>query len=453
MRRAALWAIAALTLTLGVGGHARAQQVPIEFGSSPNPVGSGARALGVGSAFIATADDATAASWNPAGLIALEAPELSLVGSFKNRNEYFGGVGIAPGEEVQRYTYPGLNYFSAAYPFKVGSRFFVAALNFQALIDFDKKVDKSYFLSATTGANLVAQTDVEFEQRGSMRALTPALAFQLSPYLSLGAALTLWTDKLGWGNGWSQREKVLRTVMLNANSTTAEIAIRERYDHNGIGANVGVLWDATPRLTVGAVVKTPVWGTLTRTIEQYQVTGGPTLATPVEYEESFRMPPSYGAGAAYRFSDELTVSADVYRIEWGFFRQSKTDPATGDTRAINPINAQPYRKAGVPGVTQAHLGAERLFVFPRTVVPLRGGLFYDPQPGNRRTHHFLGLAAGTGVSVGDLILDVAYQFRFATGGEPDVVSLGDPSGGVTTTSSEGGVIWQHLLYVSAIQHF
>ena len=39
------------------------------FGSSPNPVGSGARALGWGSAFIAVADDATAASWNPGGLI------------------------------------------------------------------------------------------------------------------------------------------------------------------------------------------------------------------------------------------------------------------------------------------------------------------------------------------------------------------------------------------------
>ena len=37
--------------------------------SSPNPIGSGARAQGMGGAFIAIADDATAASWNPGGLI------------------------------------------------------------------------------------------------------------------------------------------------------------------------------------------------------------------------------------------------------------------------------------------------------------------------------------------------------------------------------------------------
>ena len=63
------------------------QQVGIS--SSPNPVGSGARAMGMGGAFIAIADDATAASWNPAGLIQLEKPELSIVGAYFNRKEEF----------------------------------------------------------------------------------------------------------------------------------------------------------------------------------------------------------------------------------------------------------------------------------------------------------------------------------------------------------------------------
>jgi len=64
----------------------------VEIPSSPNPVGSGARALGMGGAFIAVADDATAASWNPGGLIQLEKPEISVVGAFVYRNEdnHFG---------------------------------------------------------------------------------------------------------------------------------------------------------------------------------------------------------------------------------------------------------------------------------------------------------------------------------------------------------------------------
>ena len=56
-----------------------------EFSSTLNPVGSGARASGMGGAFIGVADDATAASWNPAGLIQLEKPEISVVYSSFHR--------------------------------------------------------------------------------------------------------------------------------------------------------------------------------------------------------------------------------------------------------------------------------------------------------------------------------------------------------------------------------
>jgi len=66
-------------------------EVRIEIPSSWNPVGSGARALGMGGAFIAVADDATAASWNPAGLSYLRLPEVTLVG---NHNSYLIERGI-----------------------------------------------------------------------------------------------------------------------------------------------------------------------------------------------------------------------------------------------------------------------------------------------------------------------------------------------------------------------
>jgi long-subunit fatty acid transport protein len=60
-----------------------ADKTVLPFVVAPEPVGSGARALGQ-SAFIAVADDATAASWNPAGLVNLERPEASFVGVWKN---------------------------------------------------------------------------------------------------------------------------------------------------------------------------------------------------------------------------------------------------------------------------------------------------------------------------------------------------------------------------------
>ena len=69
----------------------------IVISSAPSPVGSGARATGIGSAFIAVADDATAASWNPAGLIQLERPEVSTVGSYYHQIDKLHSVSDASG--------------------------------------------------------------------------------------------------------------------------------------------------------------------------------------------------------------------------------------------------------------------------------------------------------------------------------------------------------------------
>jgi len=50
-------------------------------------VGAGARALGMGGAFVALADDVTATYWNPAGIIAISAPEVEAMHA-----EQFGDI-------------------------------------------------------------------------------------------------------------------------------------------------------------------------------------------------------------------------------------------------------------------------------------------------------------------------------------------------------------------------
>ena len=84
----------------------------VEIPSSPNPVGSGARALGMGGAFIAVADDATAATWNPGGLIQLETPEISGVfsGTLRTEDKSFADNPEASGSDrIDDYN---INYLS-----------------------------------------------------------------------------------------------------------------------------------------------------------------------------------------------------------------------------------------------------------------------------------------------------------------------------------------------------
>src|SRR5437762_1459679 len=75
-RRKGLRVVLLLLLSAAAPASAQRLSEPSFFAGT---TGSGARALGMGGAFIAVADDATASSWNPAGLCVLERAEASIV--------------------------------------------------------------------------------------------------------------------------------------------------------------------------------------------------------------------------------------------------------------------------------------------------------------------------------------------------------------------------------------
>lgn len=67
--------IGVIFLFLAAAIELRAQAVQnIVLRNSFSPIGAGARGVGMGGAFIAVADDGSAATFNPAGLAQLRAP-------------------------------------------------------------------------------------------------------------------------------------------------------------------------------------------------------------------------------------------------------------------------------------------------------------------------------------------------------------------------------------------
>src|SRR5687767_1453074 len=96
-------------------------------GLSLNRAGSGARAAGMGDAFIAVSDDGTAASWNPAGLAQLRQPEFSVVYVISDHGLRLAGV-RSPDERMAfsssdfAYTNGSLDFASAAVPFALAGK-------------------------------------------------------------------------------------------------------------------------------------------------------------------------------------------------------------------------------------------------------------------------------------------------------------------------------------------
>jgi len=443
------YTIFALSL-LCYSSHAQQTPQKVSIASSPNPVGSGARAVGMGGAFIAVADDATAASWNPAGLTQLKRPEISFALSYFRRRDDFTSDQHPETSGVQKSLSKDLNYLSIAYPFEFLERNMIISLNYQLLYEFDRNI-RTDVISKSFDSPKQFEQKVKFRQRGKLRTLSPAYAIEITPNFSLGFTFNIWTDNLFWSNGWESDTiiygKSYEGGIPNSKGMLTSIVKSKDHDRyygfSGFNMHIGFLWDINRFVTIGGVVKTPFTADLQHervVINKTRAPGSPLLRTRWRKDEDvdLEMPLSYGLGLALRFSDRFTASLDVFRTEWSHFRLED-----GMGNRMSPVTGKPSHESPIEATHQVRLGAEYLFIFPKTVVPLRWGLFYDPEPSEKNPEDFWGFSLGTGISIGDLIFDCAYQFRYGNDVEGDVFNI--PS-----TSAD---VMQHLLMVSFIYHF
>ena len=421
---------------LGLGGP------DPKFSSSLNPVGSGARALGMGGAFIAVADDATAASWNPAALKHLLRPEVSLVGTYDQREEGFCFADSPDASNKYTIYEKNLNYMSLVYPFRWQKRNFVISLNYQNLYSLNRNMQFSY---PDVDPKLTMDYNVTFKQEGHLKAISPALAVFLTPKLFFGTTLNFWSDDFfdnGWVEQYHKSGKGIAEGVRNVEIYKDQI---DRYSFSGcnlkfshlledifsfdfhrvkdrctnFNMNLGFLWDISRSFTFGAVIKTPFTArfrhegkTITHAIfsntSESDISGpdeifGPSIQT--DYQ-TLTMPPAYGIGLAIKPSDRLIFDLDIYRIEWDDYVLCD---ASGNK--INPITRDPKSESSLKATHHIRLGCEYVFLYKKFTLSPRLGLFYDPEPARNNPDDFYGFGLGAGITFGPVAVDWAYQYR------------------------------------------
>lgn len=387
----------------------------VDIASPPVPVGSGARAMGMGGAFIATADDATAASWNSAGLIQLEKPEISVVGAYAYQWMDFESDLHPESNGDHSDDNIALNYFSVSFPVH-WIKNFVFSINYQRLYEF-KRSFAHRINYALSGLDLRERRS--FRQSGCLSAVGFAGAVELTPHLSAGGTLNVWTDELGWDNGWTEHCAAHATGSQAGVPVTIHTTITDKYEKfRGINFNIGVLWETDHWGRLGAVIKTPFSATLVHhnRFEQTTVYGAPVNTTtqtgPISLNEEveLEMPLSYGAGWSKRFRDSFTLNLDLYRVHWD--RYTLTD---SQGNAFSPIDGRPKAQSRIDPTTHIRIGGEYVVLLAehQTAVPVRAGLFYDPEPGQGGSRDFFGVALGSGITRKRFSFDAAYQLRWA----------------------------------------
>jgi long-subunit fatty acid transport protein len=443
---------------------------------TPVPVGSGARAAGMGNAFVAIADDATAASWNPAGLVQLERPELSIVGAYTFTAEDFRAWHDPMFDGWQEFNQPELNYLSAALPlpFLILGRNAVVSLNYQRRYDFTRNFDVDFrdrALLAPPIGLLVRQTSkMSFDQEGALSAISPAFAIELTNTLSIGATLNLWRSTFLNDNRWEQTTRIDSRTFVGGSLSLSRGYSKETYeDFRGENLTLGLLWNVRPRWNIGLRYDSAFTGEAD--YESFDREFRIGLANPIaplvnfdanREQRKIRFPDTWAAGVAWRKNDRLTLSLDVSRTDWN---DLYVKDARGRKFSLvdGALLQNPLQRVHFDPTWNVRFGGEYVFVprTPKVRLPylwsLRGGLSYEEEPasnrntrdpfvqGNGEPDRFYGVSLGVGVQAWQRVnFDFAYQFRYG----PDVNA--DVFQGVEGFESDE---FRHRLLFSTVIYF
>ncbi len=395
--------------------------IQLAISSAPSPVGAGARAAAIGSAFIAVADDATSASWNPAGLLQLERPEFSIVGRFTHQDDSVPHSEFlvqtrdttkdvdSPGTDAV-----GLNFVSAVVPFAWRGRNVVCSLNYHQTLSFDRALD--------IGTRQVDRVDpveatsrMRLRQDGAVYAISPALAVEIDPSLSLGVSLNYWFDGIGRSYAWRIRSTDDTSFTLLGDTTTASYAQGATFDDlHGVTGTVGALWHPSREVALGAVAKAPFQANVTWSRFARSETTLSTDRMNVRIEYPF----AAGAGVSWRPRDAWLVSFDATYVAWSDYRLIDAhdnaflvsgDPV-GAENEFRPPEATDEPRAS--DVTTLRLGLEYVVRLQNPAVTIRLGGSYDPEPSRGAAEPFYGVTGGAGLTFAEFSVDAAYELRF-----------------------------------------
>jgi len=394
--------------------------------------GSGARAFGMGGTFIAIADDATAASWNPGGLGQLEKAELSMVLRFQNYRT-MQPASIAPGGFIGPQDKDGNSYnfdfLSFTYPIRIGNFKIVPQVSYQRSISFDLDTRTNDVLFSTV-VSPGDQIDGTFTQTdnftGGIDMISFSVGSKLFGWLNIGVSTNILMNRFKGNISRESRGNIYRAATPSLREDFEEHRARDiTIDIKGVNVNVGVLAEVFENFKIGAVYKNPFSIDIDYSIAYLQETdiSGQTTAK-IESRHSgvspLQWPRTWGIGVSYRPSDPLTLSVDFTSTRWSraILKNFKYMADDEGTDVYFPTLAAVNAVGGEKQVDSRQLrgGLEYVAINKTNLfIPLRVGIFADTQyfsdsTGKKVT--LFGISGGVGLKKGAFSFDAAILYEF-----------------------------------------
>jgi long-chain fatty acid transport protein len=317
----------------------------------------GARASGLGGAFIGLADDYSAAFWNPAGITQIEGAQVTVIGQDAASLGSREGMAIFQGAtrlgnpvfaDIQATSEAGHRLLPGVflYPkFSLGALFDKVGLAAYTFTGYGTRWSGDAVYDDLIAAYVTSRNDPagyrrvmgdapDNESRLVSYAVTPVVAKEIVPGLSFGlagqAVYTSLETKVG---GWYEESWV-------DSSRLHPYQMEDNASGWGYCATAGVLYKATKALSVGAVIRTPMTVTVKGQIEVTST--APQLVSPKQDQDyDLTFPMWAGLGLAYRdvLVNGLTLTSDVTWTQWSEFGQIVRNTETelpGEIASMDP---------------------------------------------------------------------------------------------------------------------
>ncbi|MCZ6677062.1 MAG: outer membrane protein transport protein [Candidatus Poribacteria bacterium] len=365
-----------------------------------NHFGVGASAMGMGGAFIGTANDFTALYWNPAGIAQIKKAELfsALSHTALQTTTQFSGAEATDSDQSKT----RLGSMGLVFPVTAYRGGFAFGFGFNRVQGFDSRTQLRGFDPSTDpdfGGFFVDEINSD---SGGINVWSFGGAAYISRHISLGASLDFWS-----GSQTAELD-VIATDRQNVDGEVAEFSFFDTIDRNvfGLGGKLGALFQLSRHVSAGVTVTLPMslevdedWtqGTSVRFddgSDETDVESGSTLF-------DIKRPFEFGGGIAIRLLNQrLLFAGDVQYVDW---TQAEYSDSPADDTASNDF------QNFYTDTLRLHIGME--YFVPGVNIPIRIGYLHDPLPyvGKVIEDNRDFLTVGTGVIINQVIkVDVAY---------------------------------------------
>jgi len=362
-----------------------------------------------GEAFVATADNASAIYYNPAGITQLHGNNVRVGVYGIYLDPSFSPPGSAPNA--------GNTYHSSDNLAAVPQLFYAYT---------PQKLPLSFGLGvyAPYGGSMSWPQDTGFRSiaiQGKLTYVTfnPVVALKVSPSLSIGGGVMVSYAKLSWEEG-------LKSSFLTPNF------FRLTGDGWCVGYNLGLLWQPHEKISFGATFRSSAAFTLDgHTDSEFFPQVYPAQQVPAQADFTFPLTAVFGV--SYRPTPKWNLEFDADYADWASFGSTTINQATKPSGLPQniPVNlgwqASWMFELGVTRYFDNGWHASAGYVFNENSVPNN---YYTPLAADMDRHFF---SVGAGFKGERFDFDIAYQFGYG----PTHTVSGSTSSTPTITGTSG----------------